>query len=42
MLEDYAAAPMAHLDAGEQKSIVESITQRIADIDARMQAFDPE
>jgi hypothetical protein len=42
MLEDYEGGAIAHLDEREQASIVESIQQRIADIDARMEAFDRE
>jgi hypothetical protein len=41
-LEDYEAGAMAHLDVKEQASLLESLTRRIADIDARIESLDGE
>ena len=38
-LEDYEAGAMAHLDESEQASLLESLTQRIAEIDARIESL---
>ena len=34
---DYEAGPMAHLDELEQARIIESIAQRIAELDAKIE-----
>jgi hypothetical protein len=39
-LEDYRAGAMAHLDESEQASLLESLTRRIAEIDARIESLD--
>jgi hypothetical protein len=39
-LRDYEAGAMGHLDEVELASIVESITRRLADIDARIRALE--
>ena len=39
-LRDYQAGPMDHLDELEQARVIESITRRIADLDAKIDAFD--
>ena len=39
-LRDYEAGVMDHLDELEQARVIESITQRIADLDARIEALD--
>ena len=39
-LEDYEAGAMAHLDESEQASLLESLTRRIAEIDARIESLD--
>jgi len=39
-LEDYQAGAMAHLDESEQASLLESLTRRIAEIDARIDSLD--
>ena len=38
-LEDYEAGAMAHLDENEQASLLESLTRRIAEIDARIDSL---
>ena len=38
-LRDYEAGPMGHLDELEQARVIESITQRIADLDAKIEAL---
>ena len=38
-LSDYEAGAMAHLDELEQARVIESITQRIADLDAKIDAL---
>ena len=38
-LRDYEAGVMAHLDELEQARVIESITRRIADLDAKIEAL---
>jgi len=38
-LNDYEAGAMAHLDELEQARVIESIAQRIADLDAKIEAL---
>ena len=38
-LSEYEAGAMAHLDELEQARVIESIAQRIADLDAKIEAL---
>jgi hypothetical protein len=38
-LREYETGPVAHLDELEQTRVIESITQRIADLDAKIEAL---
>ena len=38
-LKDYQAGPMDHLDELEQARVIDSITRRIADLDAKIEAL---
>ena len=39
VLADYEAGAATHLDEAERASLVESISRRIADLDARIEAL---
>ena len=40
VLSEYEAGAMAHLDELEQARVIESIAQRIADLDAKIEELD--